>query len=89
MTTESWFVYIVRCSDNTLYTGVARDLQKRLQQHNHGKAGAKYTRARRPVELVYHESAANRSQAQQREYHIKQLSAAQKRQLIAASGRVT
>jgi len=89
MSTENWFVYIVRCSDNTLYTGVARDLEKRLQQHNHGKAGAKYTRARRPVELVYQETAANRSLAQQREYHIKQLSAVQKRRLIATSPHIT
>jgi len=85
MSTESWFVYIVRCSDNTLYTGIAKDVEKRLQQHNAGKEGAKYTRARRPVELVYRESAPSRSQAQQREYRIKQLSAAQKRQLIAQS----
>jgi putative endonuclease len=89
MSTDSWFVYIVRCSDNTLYTGVARDVEKRLQQHNHGKEGAKYTRGRRPVELVYRETAASRAQAQQREYRIKQLSATQKRQLIARSGAVT
>jgi len=89
MSTDSWFVYIVRCSDDTLYTGVAKDLEKRLQQHNHGKEGAKYTRARRPVELVYREAAASRARAQQREYCIKQLSAAQKRQLIARAGGVT
>lgn len=86
MSTENWFVYIVRCSDNTLYTGVAKDVAKRLQQHNCAKAGAKYTRARRPVELVYQEAAAGRSQAQQREYRIKQLSAEQKRRLIAQGG---
>ena len=83
MPNDSWFVYILRCSDNTLYTGVARDPQKRLQQHNHGNKGAKYTRARRPVELVYQESAKDRSAAQQREYRIRQLSAAQKRELIS------
>ncbi len=89
MSTDAWFVYIVRCSDETLYTGVARDLEKRLRQHNHGKEGAKYTRARRPVELVYQEPAANRSLAQQREYRIKRLSAAQKRLLIARTGPIT
>ncbi len=89
MSTDSWFVYIVRCSDNTLYTGVAKDLAKRLQQHNHGNDGAKYTRGRRPVELVYQEHAASRSVAQQREYSIKRLSAAQKRQLIARAKSVT
>ncbi len=82
MSNDFWFVYILRCSDNTLYTGVARDPEKRLQQHNHGNKGAKYTRARRPVELVYQESAKDRSAAQQREYRIRQLSAAQKRELI-------
>lgn len=86
---DNWFVYIVRCSDNTLYTGVAKDLSKRLHQHNHSKDGAKYTRARRPVELVYHETAASRSLAQQREYRIKRLNAAQKRRLIALAGNVT
>lgn len=89
MTTDSWFVYIVRCADNTLYTGVARDVEKRLQQHNHGSAGAKYTRARRPVELVYREGAANRSEAQQREYRIRHLSAVQKRQLIESGADLT
>lgn len=89
MSTDSWFVYIVRCNDNTLYTGVAKDLAKRLQQHNHGNDGAKYTRGRRPVELVYQEHAASRSVAQQREYSIKRLSAAQKRQLIARAKSVT
>lgn len=89
MSTDSWFVYIVRCNDNTLYTGVAKDLAKRLQQHNHGNDGAKYTRGRRPVELVYREHAASRSMAQQREYSIKRLSAAQKRQLIARAKSVT
>ncbi len=77
-----WFVYILRCSDNTLYTGVTCDLEKRLHQHNHGSKGAKYTRARRPVELVYQEKAPNRSVAQQREYHLRHLNTAQKRELI-------
>ncbi len=85
MPDSQWFVYIVRCSDSTLYTGVARDVQKRLQQHNHGNKGAKYTRARRPVELVYQECAESRSAAQQREYRIRRLSAAQKRALVGAA----
>lgn len=89
MPNENWFVYILRCSDNSLYTGVAKDLDKRLRQHNHGRDGAKYTRARRPVELVYHERAENRSVAQRREHRIKCLSAVQKRQLIAQATAVT
>ena len=83
MAADNWFVYILRCSDNTLYTGVAKDLEKRLQQHNHGRDGAKYTRGRRPVELVYQEPARDRSAAQQREHSIKRLALAQKRALIA------
>lgn len=82
MPNDPWFVYILRCNDNTLYTGVTTDLNKRLQQHNHSTKGAKYTRARRPVELVYQEPATDRSSAQQREYRIRHLSAAQKRELI-------
>ena len=80
---DNWHVYIVRCNDDTFYTGVAKDLERRLHQHNHSSAGAKYTRARRPVELVYREVAADRSTAQQREYQLRKLSAAQKRLLIA------
>ncbi len=78
-----WSVYIVRCSDGTFYTGVAKDLERRLHQHNHLNTGAKYTRTRRPVELVYREAAADRSSAQQREYQLRKLSAAQKRLLIS------
>ncbi len=84
MNTESpWYVYIVRCSDDTFYTGIAKDIEQRIAQHNDGNRGARYTRSRRPVELVYQETAANRSAAQQREYQIRRLGAAQKRLLIA------
>ena len=58
----TWYVYIVRCADNTLYTGMTNDLQRRIAQHNAGTA-ARYTRARLPVSLVYQEDAANRSEA--------------------------
>ena len=76
----SWYVYIVRCADRTLYTGVARDLGARLKAHNAGR-GAKYTRARLPVKLVYQETVENRSAAQRREHAIKRLSRAEKRAL--------
>lgn len=89
MPDNHWFVYILRCSDNTLYTGVTTDIARRLQEHNQGSQGAKYTRARRPVELVYQEPAADRSAAQQREYHIRRMSAAQKRDLIRQVSRLT
>jgi putative endonuclease len=79
-----WHVYIVRCADGTLYTGVAKDLRARLDTHNCG-AGAKYTRARRPVTLVYREPAPDRGTALRRERQIKGLTAAEKRRLIAAA----
>lgn len=78
----SWQVYIVQCADKTLYTGVARDVDKRVQEHNESPRAAKYTRARRPVKLVYTENCDNQSQAQQREHVIKQLSRTEKLQLI-------
>jgi len=81
----SYFVYILTCEDNTLYTGITTDLQKRLEEHNHSDKGAKYTRIRRPVVLSYSEKAQNRSEASKREYAIKKLSRAKKLQLIYAS----
>ena len=79
---SNWHVYMVRCADGTLYTGVAVDPEKRLAEHNEGPAGARYTRARRPVELVYVEPAANRSAACKREWAIKRLSRSQKLRLV-------
>lgn len=81
MTQTSWSVYILRCADGTLYTGIAPDVEKRLQKHNKGK-GAKYTRGRGPVELVYREDLANRAEASKREYQIKQLTRAEKLAMI-------
>ena len=75
------YTYIVRCADGTLYTGWTNDLKKRIKAHNSGK-GAKYTKTRRPVELVYFEHFATKEEAMSREYHIKQLKHAQKQALI-------
>lgn len=75
-----WHVYIVECADKSLYTGIARDVEARVAQHN-GGTGAKYTRSRRPVTLVYHEEAESRGEALRREYEIKQMDAAAKRRL--------
>lgn len=75
--------YILKCADNTLYTGWTTDLQKRLNAHNQGK-GAKYTRSRRPVTLVYHEIFETKEEAMRREAAIKKLSRPQKERLIAA-----
>lgn len=76
-----WWVYIVRCADDSLYTGVARDCIQRIGEHNAG-AGAKYTRTRLPVTLVYREAAESRSEAQSREHAIKRLSRTDKLRLI-------
>ncbi|MBD3249952.1 MAG: GIY-YIG nuclease family protein [Candidatus Pacebacteria bacterium] len=76
-----WTVYIIRCSDQTLYTGITNDLEKRVKQHNSGN-GAKYTRGRTPVELIYHEELTDRSTASIREAEIKQLTRVQKLKLI-------
>ncbi|MFN9490998.1 MAG: GIY-YIG nuclease family protein [Betaproteobacteria bacterium] len=87
MPENSWWVYIVRCADGSLYTGIARDLDRRIAAHNGvGAAGASYTRARRPVRLVYREGAANRSAASRREYEIKQLTREDKLALVLRSG---
>lgn len=78
-----YYVYILRCADGTLYTGCTNDLERRLRTHNAGK-GAKYTRARLPVELVYAEEAADKSQALRREAAIKALPRSEKLGLIKA-----
>lgn len=78
-----WYVYVLRCADDSLYTGVSNRLSSRLQRHNAGK-GAKYTRGRRPVVLVYCEPADNRAMALRREAAIKRLPAAAKRRLVAS-----
>lgn len=78
-----YFVYIVECADTTFYTGIARDVAKRMLEHNgEGNAGAKYTRGRRPVRLTYQEKCATRSDALIREYAIKSLSRTEKKHLI-------
>lgn len=87
MVADSWQVYIVRCADDSLYTGIARDVERRIAEHNADNGlGASYTRSRKPVTLVYQEAAADRSAASRREYQIKQLSRAEKLALVAASG---
>lgn len=79
--TSDWSVYILRCADQSLYTGIAKDVEARLQQHNAGN-GARYTRSRLPVELVYREAADDRSAALKREYAIKRMRSADKRRLV-------
>ena len=79
---SDWTVYMLRCADGTLYTGIAKDAAARLKSHNAGR-GAKYTKTRRPVSLIWSEPAACRSSASKREYAIKQLRRSEKMALIA------
>lgn len=80
----TYYLYILNCADNTLYTGISTDLKRRVEEHNSSVKGAKYTRIRRPVELVYSEEHADRSSASKREYEIKKkMSREEKLQLIA------
>ncbi len=81
----AWFVYIVRCADESLYTGIARDVPGRIVQHNLGK-GARYTRSRLPVQVVYQEGAADRGAALRREMAIKRLPRSAKLALFEAAG---
>ncbi len=81
-TQSDWFVYMVRCSDQSLYTGITTDLERRLSSHNQG-VGARYTRSRLPVKLVYTETATDRGCALRRESQIKRLPTVAKRALIA------
>ena len=75
------YTYILRCKDNTYYTGYTNDLEKRLKAHNEGK-GAKYTKGRGPIELVYYEEYEDKHTAMRREWEIKQLSRSEKEILM-------
>lgn len=75
------YIYIVRCSDGSLYTGWTNDLEKRIKDHNEGR-GAKYTRSRRPVVLAYYEEFATKEEAMSREWAIKQMPRRKKEEII-------
>ncbi|MDD5032137.1 MAG: GIY-YIG nuclease family protein [Patescibacteria group bacterium] len=77
-----WYVYIVKCKDKTLYTGVTTDLKRRIKEHNDSVLGAKYTKGRRPVKLIYSVRKKNKSLAQKEECRIKKLSRAKKFKII-------
>ena len=76
-----YYVYMLRCGDGSLYSGITTDLDRRLKVHNSGK-GAKYTRSRLPVSLAYFEEAEDRSQASKREFELKKLTRTQKEKLV-------
>lgn len=82
MDKNKYYTYIVECKDGSFYTGWTNDLDKRMKAHNQGKQGAKYTRSRRPVTLVYYESFDTPEEAMSREWHIKQLARKEKEELI-------
>ena len=77
-----WFVYILRCSDGSLYTGVTTNLSRRVNEHNNSKKGAKYTRTRQPVQLVWSAECGSRSEAMKREASIKKLDRPKKLLLV-------
>ena len=79
---DIWHVYMVRCSDGTLYTGITNNLEKRIEAHNSEKDGARYTRSRRPVKLVYAEQAGSRSAAAKLEYQLKKLPLSKKKEFV-------
>ena len=78
----AWYLYILRCGDGSLYTGITTDIQRRLDAHRSGK-GAKYTRGRAPLTLVYHESCTDHSHALKRELEVKALTRQEKEKMIA------
>jgi putative endonuclease len=77
-----YYVYILSCADGTLYTGITTDLERRLHEHNHSAKGARYTRSRRPVTVVYQECLPDRSSATKREFEIKKMNRMDKCKLM-------
>ena len=81
---KQWYLYVVSCSDNSLYTGVTTDITRRVKEHNGDTKGAKYTRSRRPVNLVFWEEHESRSAAQSAEYSFKKLTKKKKNDVISS-----
>ncbi len=77
-----WFVYIVECADNTLYTGITTDISRREEEHNSSDKWAKFTKMRRPVKIVFTQECEDRSDASKKEYAIKKLTRKQKVEII-------
>ena len=86
MKKSPWYMYVVRCADGSLYTGISKDLKRRINEHNYSTSrGAKYTRSRRPVELIYSKEYDSHSQAASAEYKFKKLRRAEKLRIIGES----
>jgi len=77
-----WYVYILKCSDDTLYTGITTEIARRVEEHNSSPLGARYTRSRRPVQLVYSSEFETRAEAAAQEYRIKKMSREQKTRMV-------
>ena len=84
-----YYLYLLKCSDNTLYAGITTDLSRRVQEHNSSAIGARYTKARRPVQLVYSKKFKDRSQASKAEAQLKKLSRPAKDKLVKQFGSVS
>ncbi len=84
----TWFVYMIRCSDASLYTGVTTDIARRFKEHKESKKGSKYARAKIPLRVVYEETYANRSMAQKRESEIKKFEKKEKELLVKSQKKV-
>jgi len=83
---QTWFLYVVHCDDGTLYSGVTTDVSRRVNEHNKSKRGAKYTKSRRPVRLVFWMDFCNRSTAHKAEHHFKKLTRKDKEEIIKVNG---
>ena len=81
---SDWFVYMLRCADNSLYTGITTDVERRVKEHNGEKSVTKYTRVRQPVEMVYQEKSESRAKASKREAQLKKLNKADKEALVSS-----
>ncbi|OGK13351.1 endonuclease [Candidatus Roizmanbacteria bacterium RIFCSPLOWO2_01_FULL_38_12] len=82
-TAKLFYFYIVRCADDSLYSGITTDLKRRVGEHNSKKLGAKYTRSKQPVTLIYKEKFSSKSAAMKREWEVKQMTKSEKELLIA------
>lgn len=80
-----WFVYMIRCSDNSLYTGVTTNIERRFKEHQESKKGSKYARAKIPLRVVYQETHPNRSEAQIREAQLKKYTKTEKEKLVKSA----
>ena len=86
---SSWVVYMLRCADNSLYTGITTDVERRLKEHNAEKSVTRYTRVRQPLELAYQEMAASRSEALKREAQLKKLAKGEKEALLEVNNKLS